>query len=317
MNILSPLREAAAPSIAVELAADRVSAASVEFRGGHAVIAAHATESLPPGALVPALTTPNIHNRAAVVAALGHVLDRIGGRPRRVGLVIPDPVAKVSLVRFEHVPPRSQDLEQLIRWQVKKAAPFAIEHAQVGYTAGAHASDGHEYVVSVARRDIIQEYEGVCAELGAHAGLVDLATFNVINAVLAGSSPYGRDWLLVNVTADYASIAILRGEDLIFFRNRGSETEGTLTDLVHQSAMYYEDRLGGQGLDRVLLAGVAAREVDQARRSIAERLGHSVEPVDPRVAAAFTDRISASPELLDALTPLVGVLVREQAVHAG
>ena len=74
--------------------------------------------------------------------------------------------------------------------------------------------------VSLARREVIQEYEGVCSELGAHAGLVDLATFNVVNAVLATPPSPTGDWLLVNVAADYASIAILRGEHLIFFRNR-------------------------------------------------------------------------------------------------
>jgi Tfp pilus assembly PilM family ATPase len=324
MNILAPLREAAAPSVAVEMAADRVSAASLELRGGQPVVAAYATESLPDGALVPSLTTANIHNRAAVLGALGHVFDRIGGRPRRVGLVIPDPVAKVSLVRFEHVPARQQDLDGLIRWQVKKASPFAIEDAQVGYTAGQRAIDGQEFIVAVAKRDIVHEYEELCGEVGAHAGLVDLATFNVINAILAGRSlAHAADWLIVNVTADYASIAILRGDDLIFFRNRGSETEGTLSDLVHQTAMYYEDRLSGRGFERVLLAGIAAdgraqaSDFEQARRSLAERLNTTVETVDPRAAASLTDRISAAPSLLDALAPLVGMLVREQGIKVG
>ena len=85
--------------------------------------------------------------------------------------------------------------------------------------------------------------------------MVDLATFNVINAVLAGAGAPTGDWLLVNITADYASIALLRGPHLIFFRNRAADTEGTLADLVHQTAMYYEDRLNGAGFARVLLAG--------------------------------------------------------------
>ncbi len=39
-------------------------------------------------------------------------------------------------MRFEQVPARAQDLDQLIRWQVRKAAPFAIEEAQVSYVPG-------------------------------------------------------------------------------------------------------------------------------------------------------------------------------------
>ena len=45
------------------------------------------------------------------------------------------------------------------------------------------------------------------------------------------------------------------------------------------------------------------------RISIEERLRVKVEPVDPRNVAALRDRITASPELLDALAPLVGILV--------
>src|SRR4029079_17126575 len=110
------------------------------------------------------------------------------------------------------------------------------------------AEDGHEFIVSVARRAVVEEYEGLCAAAGAHAGLVDISTFNIINALLAGSDAPTADWLLVHVAADYTSIAILRSAELLFFRSRASsEGEGSLADLVHQTAMYYEDRLRGVG----------------------------------------------------------------------
>jgi Tfp pilus assembly PilM family ATPase len=211
-----------------------------------------------------------------------------------------------------------------VRWQVRKTAPFAVEEAQVSFVPGLKAPDGQEFVVSLARRAIVEEYESICADAGAHAGIVDLATFNVINAVLAALPPVSAsgadaDWLLVNIAPDYASIAIMRGRQLIFFRNRvaaGEEDEGTLPDLVHQAAMYYEDRLSGGGFSRVFLTGAAgggprhAIDAEQVRRSLQERLGTSVDSVDPRMAATLTDRISAGPALLDTLTPLVGLLLR-------
>ena len=319
MSILATLQESPAPGAAVEIAAGRVSAASLERRAGQAVVSAHASELLPDGALVPSLTGLNVHDRAAVLGALGRVLERIG-RPRRIGLVVPDVIARVSLVRFEQVPSRPQDLDQLVRWQVKKTAPFPIEDAQVSFVSGLRAEDGQEFLVSLARRDVVQEYEGLCAEAGAHAGIVDLSTINVINAVLAGSGAPSADWLLVNITSTYTSIALLRGPHVIFFRNRAADTEGTLADLVHQTAMYYEDRLKGAGLARVFLSGAGteeashAGEIDQIRRSLEERLRTPVDTVDPRAAATLTDRIIAAPALLDALAPLVGLLLRD---HAG
>jgi len=275
------------------------------------VVAMHAIESLPDGALVPGLTAANTHDRAAVVGALGRVLDRIG-RPRRVGLILPDVVAKVSLVRFERVPAKAQDLDQLVRWQVRKTAPFPIEDAQVTYVPGLHAEDGQEFIVSLAKRSVVEEYEGLCGELGAHAGLVDLSTFNVINAVLAAKASPTADWLLVNLAADYTSIALLRGAHLIFFRNRATDGEGTLADLVHSTTMYYEDRLQGAGFTRVILAGAGSTDVEPLRRSVEELVKSPVDLIDPTAAAALTDRITAAPVLLDTLAPLVGLLMRDR-----
>ncbi|HKT81877.1 MAG TPA: pilus assembly protein PilM [Vicinamibacterales bacterium] len=309
------------PTVAVEIAARRVSAALVEPRGDQFLVSAHASEILPAGTIVPSLTAQNILNPNAVVNALDRVFDAVG-RPRRVGLVLPDPVARVSLIKFEQVPARPQDLDQLVRWQTRKAAPFSIDEAQVSHAPGARAEDGQEFIVSIAKRAVIAEYEGVCSTAGAHAGVVDISTFNVINTLLAASTSPSGDWLLINVAPEYASIAILRGADLIFFRNRASEGDGSLTDLVHQTAMYYEDRLQGTGFAHVLLTGASLAAQDQPidlhaiRRGLAERLRTAVEIVDARQVASLADRITAGPALLDTLAPLVGLLVRDRGAAA-
>jgi type IV pilus assembly protein PilM len=325
MRVFSSLKDTSVPTAAIEIAATRVSGASLEWRGGQPALAAHAHETLPEGALVSSLTAANIIDRPAVSGALGRVLERLG-RPRRIALVVPDPVAKVSLIKFERVAARAEDLDQLVRWQVRKTAPFPIDEAQISYVAGQPSPDGQEFVVSLARRDVIVDYEQLTAAEGAHAGIVDLATFNVINAVLAARGASGAgvkagpdgDWLLVNAAPDYVTIAILRGPHLIFFRNRVAEADGTLADLVHQTAMYYEDRLNGGGFARVLLAGAAGGEargtgdVELVRRSLQHRLATTVDTVDPRAAVTLTDRIVAGPAFLDTLAPLVGVLLRGQ-----
>ncbi len=133
---------------------------------------------------------------------------------------------------------------------------------------------------------------------------------------MAGQSVPTGDWLLVHVTDSYMTLAVIRDRSLLFFRNRSEEGEGTLADLIHQTAMYYEDRLHGGGFARVLIAGAARLPsgAESVRRGLEERLGLNVESVDPRGAAALLDRIAASPELLDVLAPLVGMLLREKKV---
>jgi type IV pilus assembly protein PilM len=297
---------------AIEIAADRVSAVRIGDEAGETRVVAHASESIPEGAVVPSLTAANVIDRQVVTAAVARVLGSTGPRVTRVGLAVPDPVAKVSLIRFEKVPARSDDLDQLIRWQVRKTAPFPVEDAQIAFSRGATSEGGVEFIVAIARRAAVEEYESVCAAAGVHAGLVDLTTFNILNAVHRTGSA-DQDWLLVAMTTTYTTIAIVRGRDLIFFRTR-PEGEGTLADLVHQTAMYYEDRLKGAGFRRVLLSGggrfASDAEVNQVVRDLEARLGARVEHVDPRAAASLTDRIGAEPSLLDRLAPLVGLLTR-------
>jgi len=160
------------PPAAVEIAPRFVSAITTGSQGGAPIITAHAVEPLPPGAVTPALNGPNVQNPAVVAEAMKRAFGRLGSRPRRVALVVPDSVAKVSLVRLEKVPPRAEDLGQLIRFHVRKAAPFRIEDAQVTYSAGAAGPDGREFVVAVARTDLVREYEAAWkkADVGLRVG---------------------------------------------------------------------------------------------------------------------------------------------------
>jgi Tfp pilus assembly PilM family ATPase len=324
------------PPAALEIAHGRVTAVSVAQQGGSLVLAGHASAPLGAGAVDPALNASNVHDSAALTAAIRSALDKLSPRPKRVGLVLPDTVAKVSLVRFDKIPPRVQDLDQLIRWQVRKAAPFRIEDAQIAWVPAHTFPDGaREFLVTTARRDVIESYENACAAAGAYAGIVDLASFNVINLAMAegvgaapalsgdpsrasGSSraPSRDDWLLVHAAADYATLAVVRGGDVIFFRNRATTADDDLVDMVHQTTMYHEDRLGGGGFSRIVLAGATVRGGEQAerlRRQIEERSGTRPEPVGFGKAIALRDRIAASPELVDAIGPAVGLLVRERA----
>lgn len=340
------------PSVGVEIASDRVTAVLLTRQAHNWIVGAHGTERLAPGVVTPALNAVNVHDARALAAALRSAFDKLGSRPRRVALVIPDTAAKVSLLRFEKIPDQA-DLDQLIRWQMRKAAPFKPEDAQISWVPAAPiAGGGREYLVTLGRRDVIESYMTACADAGAAAGLVDLASLNLINAALASGtqatagdpSPASEtpraaskgDWLVVHVAPDYATLAIVRddpstssggpdagaGRDLIYFRTRQLESEADLADLVHQTAMYHEDRLSGGRFGRVVLSGAFARGVDAAadavdinarlRRSLEERMGVKVEALDFRGTAAMRDRITAGAELLDALAPAVGVVLRAQ-----
>ena len=218
---------------------------------------------------------------------------------------------------FEQIPARQADLDQLVRWQARKSAPFRMEDAQIAYSPGlATEGGGQELIVSLMRRDIVEEYEAVCASAGGHAGVVDLASFSLVNAVLCGNdvTKADADWLLVHIAQGYSTIAVVRQGQVILFRNRPAESDGNLSDLVHQTTMYYEDRLQGAGFGRVFLVMSASdSDADQAvslKRSLETRLSVDVEAIMPGVELANGQGPGAGrPDLMAA--PL-GLLLRER-----
>ena len=136
MRAFSSLRDTSGPAAAVEIAATRVSGASARVarrpagdcrprgrdaaRGRPRVVADRDQHRRPPG-----------RGR--------------GGRPRaRTNRAAPGASPWSCRIRWPRsrsssssaCAPRAEDLDDLIRWQVRKTAPFAIDEAQVSYVAG-------------------------------------------------------------------------------------------------------------------------------------------------------------------------------------
>ena len=312
LSRLSRLLAAPAPSAGIEIAADRVT--GVVLDRGRRVLAA-VSRPLPAGAVVPAANAANIADPDTVRDVVREVREALPGAPRRLALAVPDSAAKVSLLRFEKVPSRRADLDQLVRWQARKTAPFRIEDAQVACAAGAPLDGGgRELVVSLMRRDVVREYEDACAGGGGHAGVVDLASFGLIDAVLAAGPPAEPDWLLVHAAGGYRSVAVVRRGHLILFRHRpaGDEDDDDLVDLVHQTTMYYEDRLEGGGYGRVLLAasmdGATPGDAAHLRRLIGTHLDTEVTPIAVNRSG---DPPGDGDPLPDVAAAPAGLLVRE------
>ncbi len=309
------LLSAAIPTVGIDIAPDRVSAVALARRHAQTKLLGHATEVLPTNAIGSTTSGPNIVDRDVVVEALNRVLKQLPRRPTRVALTLPDSIAKVSFVQFDTVPDRAADLDRLVAWQVRKTAPFRLEDAQLAHTPGArHGEHGREYIVALVRRDIVREYESLCADAGVHAGLVDLASLNLINTATMMAPPLSADWLLIHSTNTSSTLAIIRGHDLIFFRNRPTATEADFADLVHQSAMYYQDRLEGGGLKRAVFVDGRGAAVGGPADAIEEALEYRLAmPIERLGTNGAATALGVGPEVFDSIAAPVGLLLREHA----
>jgi len=303
------------PAVAVEIATRRVTVAALGRRGGERAVTAHATETLPPGAVRPTLTESNIPDQSVVVDALGRALDRAGlSHARRAALIVPDSAVRVTLLAFEKIPGQAADLDQLVRWQLRKSSPFPIDGARLSYFPSEPPGGPPAVVAIAARPDVVGEYEAVALEAGLQPGVVDVASLNVVNAVIGAGHSVSADWLLVHLAPEATALAIMRGDALMFYRHRSTADGEPFGGLIHQIAMYHQDRLGGGAFSRVFVSGASEGEVDMddVRRSVSDRLGVSVETADLR-GAADLDASDGRLEVLDRLAAPVGLLLREQA----
>lgn len=303
----------AAPTVAIEFASQRVTVVSLGATGTRADLAGCGSEPLPSGAVVPALTGTNVVQPAVVADALRRALERAGlSSIRRAGLLVPDSVARVTLLPFDQVPPKQRDFDELIRWQLKKATPFPIEEAVVSHVVASVSGTGQTIAAVVARRDVISQYEAVATAAGIHAGIVDLASFNVMNAVTASTPGASTgDRLFVHLATEATTLAILRGAELMFYRHRTAVDSESLGALVHQTSMFHEDRLGGGSFSGVWLSGAGALG-ELAQREIEGRLSVPVQVVDISSLVSMRDRMPITPDVLDALAGPVGMLLRER-----
>lgn len=280
----------ALPGLALELDGHTLSAVRVKARrrGGPA-LAGHNVRTLE-GPTVPA----TIFDPWGVPGAeLGEqargAVEEVGAKAGRVSLVLPDNLAKISLLRLPERPSSRRQIPEIIRFKMHRAVPFRFSEAVTSYQEIEDEKGGVNLLVALMRRNVIESFESLFESIGLRAGLIDLATPNLLNlcreridAVTDG------DVGLLNCTDNYFSLAIVRGGKLIFLRCKsygqreaGRESAGLLSREIANSFSYYVEKLGGEGIGTILVRSVS-RPFPEIAESLTQLGVDVVEPIDPR-----------------------------------
>jgi hypothetical protein len=275
------LRDPEAPLIAVEVRARSVGAVRISRARGRATLGAAAFLDLPEGVVKLSMTQPNIVDAETFKQTLRAVLERAGIlEGGRVALVLPDPVARVALVPAAEVKGNRAQVEELVRFRLRKAVPFEVREAQVAsVTAGARAGD--PLMVGAIYRPVLEGYEAACRAVGLHPGLVELSGLALMTAAFAPRPVADR--LFVNWDEGYVSLILARGEWPILVRTLTSEAVSSADDVAREvgnTVLYYRERLGGPGLAEVLIrsAAVPATEAVALLGAALEIVPEAVDP---------------------------------------
>jgi hypothetical protein len=286
------------PLVAIEVRASTVGVLRLRRDKGRLVFGAAAVLDVPPGTVTLSLAQPNIANVARFSQAVHGALERagvLGGA--RIALVLPDTVARVTLVPAVEVPSRKPaELDELLRFRLRKSIPFEVREARLAYAvAGSTSAD--TIAVAAAHGPVIAQYEEACRGLGLEPGLVEIAGLALLRT--AFPPPATGDALLVNWDDGYVTLVVVRAGWPILLRTLSGASAMTPADVVREvssTLIYYHERLGGSGIARAFVRS-SQIPAEDAAAALASPIGFVPAVLDP-----WSPLGGAPPEVADALS---------------
>lgn len=273
------------PSLACEIAADRVLAGRVSDAGR--MVEVGTARELGPGAVVPDLMESNLRDKSAVRGAIESALGSVRSRSHDVIAILPDTAVRVVLLDFEALPAKSEEAEAVVRFRLKKSLPFNLDEARISYHAQT-TKNGVRVVAAVVLNSVLAEYESVFTDLGYSPGFVVPSMLAAI-----GAADAERPTLIVKVDAHTIGVAILDQEQLLLVRTlenmRGVTISGEqLAEEVYPSVVFFQDTYN-LNIERVYVAGLP--ESVGAAAALKAQTGAHVEEL---VAASQIGTITGS-----------------------
>jgi len=238
-------------------------------------VTAKIASELPAGAVASSYSETNIRDSELVRSRVRQLLSQAGFSGSEIALVVPDDTARIAFLTAENPSKNVEQQKTFIRWKLKKTVPFDVDSAQIAYRIRRpqNREAGVDILVALSPRTIIEEYENLFDSIDLHAGMVvpsTLAALNLFNA------PAG-DSLFLKVAPDCVTTTVFQDGRIRFYRR---VTDVSLYDAAYPTVMYYQDKLGGSGIQHLFVCGYST-DLRPALAEVQAKLGLSPEPIEP------------------------------------
>lgn len=288
------------PRLACEITAQGVMAARAKSDGSRLDV--HTWRKLERDLVRPSLTPGNIADPAALTQTIESALSAVGGRKRDLVAVLPDAAIRVLLLDFDSLPEKAAEADPIIRFRLRKSVPFDADHAALSFQS--YRKDAAVKVLAaVCPREVLNEYESVIRGAGYEPGVVLPSTLAALSAIEAQ-----RPTLLVKLDANYISIAIAQGNEIIFYRTLDVPPSRSGTDIaneVYPSIVFFEDNYSARIEHIFLISSSLGEELAQA---LQEQTGMRPESLDSGIDVG--ESLSGDGIPKSALAGIAGVLTR-------
>ena len=281
------------PGLACEITPEGVIAA----RQTAADQAVMAFAPLTAGAVQPGLAAANVQDQAAIVAALRRALDEVASREKQLTLVVPDAAVRVLILDFDSLPSKAQEAMPIVRFRLRKLAPFEVDDAAVSYQIMRHDQHQMRVLVTVMPAEIRTEYEGVVRATGYEPGVILPSMLASLAALRSNDAA-----LVVNRNGLSLTTAITNGDELLLHRTlelpaSASAQREEVAQAVSVASAYFEDTMHSSP-SVLYYAGPGGAEAFVAMLGVETQDG--LRMVHDLVPAAAPGAVSAMPKGLAA-----------------
>ena len=229
----------------------------VGVRRTGAAVEARARRELPAGVMEISSSAAGIVDADSLRALLEEMLVELAPIPRpAAALFLPDAASRLTVLDFDALPSKREEMRSLIEFRLKKAVPFDIGAARMSYRLQ-NSRGAPSVLVAAASGESVRPLEQLFAKLGLRLGFVSLASASMLNLVSAEEmtlvTKLGGSTMTMTAV-DESAVRLVRSVEA---PAEFEAAESTLSEWVadmYPTFAYIEDRFGSP-VARLLLAG--------------------------------------------------------------
>lgn len=277
-SLLAPLL----PNVAAGFVDD--SFAVVDLRRGRQgfSVASSAVTQIPPGIVVPSFDEPNVTDVSEMAQIIQQTTEAAGLANRnRWSVALPDLALRTVAVALESKPGSRRELSEILAWKIERVIGSPASELRTSRQRLSPAEGQERYLVTVAREEVISQYESILDGLGWQAGLLLPRHLGEAQWLIWNEAP--GDKMLVSANQSGFTSVIVRNGEPVLVRTYSCDALSR-GDELHRFALYYRDRLvNGAGtmsaLTRLLVLG--GFDQDEAKSAIRDATDNDPRLINP------------------------------------
>jgi hypothetical protein len=268
-------------------------------------IGASAVSQLPEGLITPSFDSMNIHDLQGLATIIYQTAEAAGlANKKQWCVALPEGAARSIVVTLESKPSTRKELNEIMSWKIERLIGIPASELSISRQKLHQDVKQERYIATVARQEILAEYEALFHNIGWQAGLMLPRHMGEIQWLMLEKAEGDRMLVSAN-RSGFTAVVVSHGEPVLV-RSYVCEPESR-TDDLHRFALYYRERMSNAAgaapfLESVLVIGNI--DLAEAQSAISDALDNRPRLME---ASEFGLDLEEAPVWFDHLAGAAGL----------